>query len=411
MEFSIKNFNQITTKINLNVGQVTLVSGVNGIGKSIIAKLLYCLLKSNCELRYEPAINTINYHIEDFFKILNSVEKIDVNPLTHIDDEYQIIEEYLNFKDKIIQENNIIYKKYEEKIKLINSLIKILQDNSTQLHISLLRTLLIKMFSKNITGEIKIQEKNKKEEYYKINLTDHDLYDDKILEYINGPIFPQVYYIDNSGTILDYLDYNGTFNNENIKYINEKIHDNEKGLFDETNNTELIKLEEELINIIGGTFEYNQYNKLIFKKLSGEVLNLNHVSSGVRNIGLLYLLLNNRQIPKGTFIIFDEIENNLHSEVKLKLAEWLCKFCKYWDVNLYINSKSPMFIEAMEVYSVKYELDDFIEYNLLKYNKAGEVSCSNLKRHNLFLLYDDLGNAYDIIDEQRVKNIFELKKN
>ena len=70
-----------------------------------------------------------------------------------------------------------------------------------------------------------------------------------------------------------------------------------------------------------------------------------------------------------------------------------------------------MFIEAMEVYSVKYELDDFIEYNLLKYNKAGEVSCNNLKRHNLFLLYDDLGNAYDIIDEQRVKNIFELKKN
>ena len=130
------------------------------------------------------------------------------------------------------------------------------------------------------------------------------------------------------------------------------------------------------------------------------------VSSGIRNLGVLYLLLHNRQINKNTFIIIDEIENNLHSNVKVKLAEWLCKLSKYCGVHLYINSKSPMFLEAMEVYSVKHKLDDYVEYNLLKYNNSGEVSCNNLKRHNLFLLYDNLGDAYDIIDEQRVRNIF-----
>ena len=407
MELAIKNFNQITTKIRLDVGQVTLVTGTNGIGKSTVAKLLYCLLKSNCELRYEPAITTINYHIEDFFKILNRYEEININSLVDIDDEYQILEEYTTLRDKITQENTHIYKKYEEKFKLIDSLIKMLQDNSTQLHISLLRTLLIKMFTKELKGEIILTpNKNKKEEYYKINLNDYDLYDDKILDYIKGPIFEQVYYIDNSGTILDYIDYNGTFNNENIKYINEKINVDKKTLFDETNNKQLIELEEELVNIIGGKFEYDYNNNLLFKSLNGEEFNLKLVSSGIRNLGVLYLLLHNRQINKNTFIIIDEIENNLHSNVKVKLAEWLCKLSKYCGVHLYINSKSPMFLEAMEVYSVKHKLDDYVEYNLLKYNNSGEVSCNNLKRHNLFLLYDNLGDAYDIIDEQRVRNIF-----
>ena len=59
-----------------------------------------------------------------------------------------------------------------------------------------------------------------------------------------------------------------------------------------------------------------------------------------------------------SYLIMDEPEVHLHQEWQVKLAQILVLLVKDLNVNLFINSHSHQFIEAIEVYSIKYGLRD-----------------------------------------------------
>lgn len=62
-----------------------------------------------------------------------------------------------------------------------------------------------------------------------------------------------------------------------------------------------------------------------------------------------------------------------------------------------IKTISPVVIEAFEVFSIKYGLQDNITFIL----NNQEISYSNLP-----IIYNDLGDPYDEIDEVRAENLF-----
>lgn len=410
MNLSIKQFQQVQRKINLEIRKITIVTGVNGIGKTNISKLLYCLLKSNCYNRCEPALETVNEKIVHLLKKLQSLHNIDFNLDYYEDDnQYYYIDNYMELKDEFIKDNLRLYKDYSEDFELIDKLIKIVSDDSIELHVSLLRTFLMRMFDSNIfTGEICLSQKDC-DDVYNVNFTDYDFYDDDFLDYSgNCCVYDNVFYIDNSGTVLDYIDCTGIFSCDHVNSINDSLHVNNTTLFDGDVNKDLIVLEDELVDIIGGVFEFNDMGRLVFNSNDGIVSSLSCTSGGVRNLGVLYLLLHNRQITGDSFIIFDEVENNLHPELQLVFAKWLCKLVEKVGVHVYVNSKSPLFIEAIEVFSRKHRLDEDTSYILLDYCKDGQIKSAHFDYNGLFRLYNNLGDPYDIIDEQRVQNILNL---
>ena len=77
------------------------------------------------------------------------------------------------------------------------------------------------------------------------------------------------------------------------------------------------------------------------------------------------------------------------------------------DVSIFINSHSPQFIEALEVYSGKYGLVDESKFYLSEETESGKYDFREIKRKNLNMLYDNLGNPYDEIDEIRIENVFK----
>jgi len=79
---------------------------------------------------------------------------------------------------------------------------------------------------------------------------------------------------------------------------------------------------------------------------------------------------------------------------------------KELNIHLYINSQSPHFIEALEVYSGKYGLVDESKFYLSEEDANGKYNFREIKRNNLNQLYDNLGNLYDTIDEIRIENAF-----
>ena len=98
----------------------------------------------------------------------------------------------------------------------------------------------------------------------------------------------------------------------------------------------------------------------------------------------------------------------MHPELQLIFAKWLCKLVEKVGVHVYVNSKSPLFIEAIEVFSRKHRLDEDTSYILLDYCKDSQIKSSHFDYNGLFRLYNNLGDPYDIIDKQRVQNILNL---
>lgn len=124
-------------------------------------------------------------------------------------------------------------------------------------------------------------------------------------------------------------------------------------------------------------------------------------------MGILQILLENRKLNENSFLIMDEPEVHPHPEWQLKLAKILVLLSKELNVNLFINSHSPQFIEAMEVYSGKYGFSEETKFYLSQEeSESGKYNVNEIERKNLTTLYNNLGTPYDKIDEIRIENAF-----
>ena len=85
---------------------------------------------------------------------------------------------------------------------------------------------------------------------------------------------------------------------------------------------------------------------------------MHNTASGIKQIGIIQLLLSNRKLKENCFLIIDEPEVNLHPDWQFKLANILMLLVKKLNVSIYINTHSPLFIEAINAFSEYYDLDD-----------------------------------------------------
>lgn len=75
------------------------------------------------------------------------------------------------------------------------------------------------------------------------------------------------------------------------------------------------------------------------------------------------------------------------------------------NIKIYINSHSPLFIEAMEVFTKKYGLDEDTNYYMSEksdnpdaYDIVGKYDLDNL-----YELYENLAEPYNLIDSIDLK--------
>ena len=157
--------------------------------------------------------------------------------------------------------------------------------------------------------------------------------------------------------------------------------------------------------IIGGYIYYNKKtNEFLFKK-DNKDYSMKTTASGIKQMGIIQFLLKNRVLDKNTFLIIDEVETNLHPEWQVKFAQIIVLLIKQLNISIYINSHSPHFIEAIEVYSTKYGLKDNTCFYLTQPNNNGTYTVEQIYFNNLYKLYNNLGDPYDIVDAVRGENL------
>lgn len=130
-------------------------------------------------------------------------------------------------------------------------------------------------------------------------------------------------------------------------------------------------------------------------------------SSGIKEIGIIQLLLQNNRLKEDSFLIIDEPESSLHPEWEIKYAEVLILLAKELNVHLYLNSHSAMFIEAISLYSQYYDLLDDTNFYLTEKHSNGKYNFKKINPKNMGEVYENLTSPYDELDKLKAKILFK----
>ena len=249
-----------------------------------------------------------------------------------------------------------------------------------------------------------------------------DSIEDVYKYFFNNGFINGVYYVDNV-SIFD-LNSDGIFFNQ-LFHVNEIIEDLFKLKYREDThelNQNVEKILEKIERIIQGRYEYSGYkfetDKMEVIKESNEFPSEFDESnserkistwnfdtpSGIKQIGIIQLLLLNNKLKKDGYLIIDEPEVNLHPDWQFKLAEILVLLAKDLNITIYLNSHSPFFVEAMDAFTEFYDVPEEINYYLAEESEVeGKYDFIKIESDELYKIYDNLGRPYDLIDQLRLQ--------
>lgn len=114
---------------------------------------------------------------------------------------------------------------------------------------------------------------------------------------------------------------------------------------------DLIEVRKQIEKLIGGRIQIDSFGKIQFIEIVNEhdviIVDINQISSGIKALGMLALLLEKQAITKGTLLIFDEPEVNLHPAWQHVMVQVLYKLSLV-GVTIIMASHSYDMLEAIE---------------------------------------------------------------
>ncbi len=130
-------------------------------------------------------------------------------------------------------------------------------------------------------------------------------------------------------------------------------------------------------------------------------------SAGMKQIGVIEILLKNQSLTENAFLIIDEPESNLHPDWQIKFAQILVLLSKELNITVYLNSHSPIFIEAISLYAQYYDLLDQTNFYLTDSQTNGKFIFRKIDSKNIGEVYENLTSPYDYLDKLKAKILFK----
>jgi len=423
MTFEIKNFGPIN-EAKIDIGKINIIAGQNASGKTTSSKLLYCLLASVSSdgnylaekgiktyfkpLLEELAKRTKNKYPEESIGFIQLSFNLGDMPVSERQLSLEeLYKETINLFDNIELEDKNSYKKRLDKIldliemkddtkifsNIINTLIKMEFDGSNQI-LDNFNDSTIRFYGCNEGCNFEntiITHKGVSKGILNENYL--DCFKVNEISYIETP-----YIFD----FMNAIDYDFFFNkqsNYHEKLLMKKLRDtsSDQNVYDEFMNENIIIFQEKIKKIIEGEFEFDAKTNEFHFDNKGKSFTIKNIAAGLKQLGIIQLLLNNRKLPEDSYLIMDEPEVHLHPEWQIKLAEIIVLLSKELNITIYINSHSPQFIEAIDVYSEYYDLKECTNFYLTE-AKNGKFDICKVNNDNLKKIYRNLGDPYKIID-------------
>ena len=135
--------------------------------------------------------------------------------------------------------------------------------------------------------------------------------------------------------------------------------------------------------------EGNADKKIMFQNLS----------SGLKTFVLLKLLIENGILEDNGVMILDEPEIHLHPEWQLVLAELLVLIQQEYGMHILINTHSPYFLDAIDVYAAKHGIREKCRFYLSSDN-GGYADFEDVSA-NIDRIYKLLANPFQTLENTR----------
>lgn len=409
MNFKVKNFGPIDNA-DMVIGKINIIGGHNATGKSTASKILYSFLKANSNKRQDFAYESLGNLMRRVMRHMGRhMPKIydydDGNSLEFFEEYEQLKEEYYN------SENYEYNKFFERDVKNLDESIKIIDENSNSLYLSILRNLLRLEFStRNLNGFISIEGGYENNEYsFSADFLENKVNSDDAFKSKGSVDIYDAFYIDsfsifdinNKSSIISSRRFSYYDHVEYLKLMLQDDVDESIELFDEKRSKNIIDVEDRIEEIINGKIEFDK-GRFTYVSEGSDPCAMNNTASGIKQIGVIQLLLANRKLKEDSFLIIDEPEVNLHPDWQFKLARILILLAKELNITIYVNTHSPMFIEAIEVFTKYYDFEDETFYYLTKPDVQG-FKFKYIDPDDLYELYDQLSEPYSVLDGYRLK--------
>ena len=127
-------------------------------------------------------------------------------------------------------------------------------------------------------------------------------------------------------------------------------------------------------------------------------LDAKNLSTGIKTFAVLKRLILGGYISTKGIVILDEPEIHLHPEWQLVLAELIILLQKEFSLHILITTHSPYFLNAIEVYVAKHNINNKCKYYLSKFVEDSES-----------VTFDDVSNEIDLIYKKLVKPLQKLE--
>mgnify|MGYP004447481591 FL=1 len=140
-----------------------------------------------------------------------------------------------------------------------------------------------------------------------------------------------------------------------------------------------------------------------FYSANGNKVNIFNVSSGMKTFITIKRLLALGVLKEQSLMILDEPEVHLHPEWQVLFAKIIVLIQKTFDVNFLINTHSPYFMEAIDVYASKFDIRPKVKYYLSSKNESGNVNVEDVS-NCLEKAYSHLARPFQDLENIRYGN-------
>ncbi len=384
MKLSLKNIGRLGT-VSVEINGITVIAGANNTGKSTVGRALFAVFNSfsNAQRQIEnERLSSIENLLNRMFINVNTrfIDMVNTNDVaksivaniksyrhTDVSELQKDIENMLSHDDKSVPVS-VDEKNLTETASRIKEVLNI---SDIEFLNSVLERKLYAEFNAQVSnifseenGEIRLGIKDSCITVSVKNEGTVDIYNPDAVS-----LHTEVIYIDDPFVIDE---PSRLFWRDPSVYADHRSHlrrhllwpDSEVNVFDEIIARDKFKnIFDKLSSVCNGDIIRNKRSGLGYRRQgSDKVLSVRNLSTGLKTFVILKMLLTGGAIENNGTIILDEPEIHLHPEWQLLFAELIVLIQKEFDVHVLLNTHSPYFLEAIEVFSVKYGVDDRCKY-------------------------------------------------
>lgn len=424
-ELNISSYRAIK-QAHIQLNGITVVSGVNGCGKSTMAKLIYYIFhhaNSYERLALNDYLHKIRPYIEAISQILSIVDgpnhryssyryrRIIFGDLETIEDvESEIKSARLELSNNLqniqdMEEKNPTV--YSRMMMILKSTLNLSSDDSRS-YKELVNVLYGRMDSQrqNLHNDI-VKRPYRLLKDQLANEFDDNVASNVSLKEYDVPIFgknvsevPIPHYIKRVALL------------DTPMIIGMPIHFEQPSYWQEINQLARIKpkrgyklsinkkIKDEIIHGETSYADGMLNHGFVFKDDDGNSYDLLDCATGIKTFSLLQILLKNRFLEEDTMMVLDEPETNLHPEWIMELANLIVMIHEKIGTKFFITSHSPQMVSGLRYISETRKCIDDVSFYVAKENekKRGSFVYSNLD-NDIDPIFESFNKSYKKQDE------------